>query len=80
MITDQERIMFGCNMSDFMDSVVASPTYQDALQDCKGHDVAFAKVAMSLLSDAQEEVARGWQEEARKTINRAKYLLENIGE
>ena len=31
--------------------------------------------AMSMLSDAQEEIAMGMQERARQTINRAKWVI-----
>ncbi len=34
-----------------------------------------AMCAMSLLSDAQEEIAHGQPEAARKTINRAKWTI-----
>ena len=34
---------------------------------------------MSLLSDAQEQIALGWNEEARQTLNVAKYLISKHG-
>lgn len=34
-----------------------------------------AMTAMSLMSDAQEEINYGMKEEARKTINRAKWII-----
>jgi hypothetical protein len=34
-----------------------------------------AMVCASLMSDAQEEIAHGMTEEARKTLNRAKWVL-----
>jgi hypothetical protein len=32
-------------------------------------------IAMSMLSDAQEEIERGMQERARQTVNRAKWVI-----
>lgn len=37
-------------------------------------------VVMSLLSDAQEELAMGMDERARQTVNRAKRLLHDLME
>ena len=34
-------------------------------------------LAMSMISDAQEMISRGLHEEARQTLNRAKWVLSN---
>jgi hypothetical protein len=61
--------MFGCTATAFeafIASVDASITKQVA---------GPGMVVMSLLSDAQEHMAHGDLDEARQTINRAKYLI-----
>lgn len=63
--------MFGC------EDIVA---FADAVKRTFGfkhHGVSFC--VMSMLSDAQEEMAHGDCEAARKTLNRAKYLLSELG-
>ena len=69
MQTDEQQIkMYGCTVADMR------ATVEESL------DLRFgggAMVAMSMLSDAQEEVARGMQEHARQTINRAKWVIHN---
>ena len=77
MTVEQEETMFGCRLGEFMDSVTDSLTFRFAEED-HGEKTAFARVAMSLLSDAQEEIVRGMHEDARQTINRAKFLLGQI--
>lgn len=70
--------MFGFeDKEQYIKSVVESMGFQ-ALAPSKGSAAAFAFSAMSELSDAQEEIEHGMQEEARKTINRAKLLLQQI--
>jgi hypothetical protein len=78
-MSDHTQKMFGCNISEFMDSVHNSLTYKLNATP-KGIAFAYAFIAMSQLSDAQEEIERGMLEEARQTINRAKYLLSEIME
>lgn len=58
--------MFGCDINEFRKSVEESATYQ-----CSGKNM----VVMSLMSDAQEEMAHGMYETARQTLNKAKYIL-----
>lgn len=59
----EEQIkMYGCELEPFMESVKDSMT--DPLM-----------AAMSIMSDAQEEIARGLDERARQGLNRAKYLI-----
>lgn len=62
----QELRMFGCTSAELRESIEGSITF-----DLTGP----AMVAASMLSDAQEEIARGMSEEARQTINRAKWVL-----
>lgn len=67
-LTTQERElrMYGCSIADFQESVEDSFTFRVS---------GPAMVAMSLMSDAQEEMAHGMTEAARQTINRAKWIL-----
>ena len=58
--------MYGCNFQDFLDSVTDSITYKFS-----GANMVVA----GLMSDAQEQMAFGDTEGARKTLNRAKGLL-----
>jgi len=71
MATEQQLMhqqrCFGCNMDAFVASVENSITFQAA---------GPSMVIMSLLSDAQHEVEYGMKEEARMTINRAKFLID----
>ena len=67
--------MFGCDPDEFVKSVIESLTYK-AIAPSRGSSAALA--AMSTLSDAQEEIAHGMNEEARQTINCAKLLLQKI--
>jgi len=64
---DQRQVkMFGCTSAELKESVEASPTFK--------FDGA-AMIVASMLSDAQEELAHGMSEEARQTLNRAKFVL-----
>jgi len=66
--------MFGVSsMSDYLENVKSSMTYTFAEQDEPGSGLK--KIAISMLSDAQEEIRREYSEEARQTLNRVKYLL-----
>ncbi len=65
----RERAMFGCLVSDLR-SFVAKYVGPESV-----HFTTRERAAVSLLSDAQEEMAMGMPERARQTINRAKWLL-----
>ncbi len=58
---ERERLMFGCTKED-LDTPPMFP-------------VSRRMLIMQILSDAQEEIARGNGERARQYINRAKYFL-----
>ena len=63
----ENREMFGVsNMNEFNKCVEMSITYKIP---------GIGMVIMSLMSDAQEEMAHGCTEEARQTLNRAKWLI-----
>jgi len=66
MKQDRERAMYGCSIADFKESIEDSFTFRVS---------GPAMCAMSLMSDAQEEMAHGMVENARMTINRAKWIL-----
>lgn len=66
MKQDRERSMYGCSMADFKESLEDSFTFKVS---------GPAMCAMSLMSDAQEEMAHGMMETARQTLNRAKWVL-----
>jgi hypothetical protein len=61
--------MFGCDLDAFVESVDTSLT----LKACGP-----SMVIISILSDAQEEIAMGDTERARQTINRAKFLVDRF--
>ena len=63
---DREIAMYGCQIAHFKESLEDSFTFK-----CSGP----AMCAMSLMSDAQEEMSHGMVENARQTINRAKWVL-----
>ena len=58
--------MYGCDIEEFVDSVVESITYQAC---------GVNMVVAGLMSDAQEEIAAGNKLAACQTLNRAKALL-----
>ena len=58
--------MFGCNLDHFIKSIEGSVTYKLS---------GVGMVIAGLMSDAQEELDRGYTDSARKTLNRAKALL-----
>ena len=66
MKQDRERAMYGCSIAHFKESIEDSFTFRVS---------GPAMCAMSLMSDAQEEMAHGMVENARQTINRAKWIL-----
>ena len=61
--------MFGCDIEVFMASVRDSISYK-----LSGANMVVA----GLMSDAQEEIAAGMDEQARQTLNRAKAVLFEI--
>lgn len=71
--TEKERRqqMFGV---DDMDAFVKQAKESFTYTEDGGKDII-----MNLLSDAQHELARGFDDRARRTINRAKYLLTEEG-
>ena len=63
--THQVR-MFGCTTAQMREAVEEGLTFRHA---------GPAMYAMSLMSDAQEEIRRGLDEDARQTLNRAKWIV-----
>jgi hypothetical protein len=66
MQREREIGMYGCTEADLRESVESSITFKFS---------GPAMVAASMMSDAQEEIAYGMEEAARKTLNRAKFVL-----
>jgi hypothetical protein len=64
--TSRDSQMYGCNFQTFLDSVTNSITYK-----LSGANMIVA----GLMSDAQEQMAFGDTEGARKTLNCAKGVL-----
>jgi hypothetical protein len=62
----RERLMYGATVAEMRESIGGSMTMKFA---------GPAMCVMSLMSDAQEEVAHGMAEQARQTLNRAKWTL-----
>ena len=68
-LTQQEKSevrMFGCTVAQMREAIEESLTFRFA---------GPAMMAMSLMSDAQEEIVRELDEDARQTLNRAKWIL-----
>jgi len=68
-LTDAEKrqvSMFGCTTAQMREAVEESLTFRFS---------GPVMYAMSLMSDAQEEIARGLDEDARQTLNRAKWIV-----
>jgi hypothetical protein len=63
---EREINMYGLTEADLRTSVERSITFKTS---------GPAMVAASWMSDAQEEIAHGMGESARKTLNRAKFVL-----
>ena len=63
---DREIAMYGLTEADLRASVERSITFKTS---------GPAMVVASWMSDAQEEIAHGMGESARKTLNRAKWVL-----
>lgn len=60
--------MYGCNIEEFMESVTTSVTFELC---------GISMVIASQLSDVQEMVSRGMNEEVCQTLNRVKYMIAN---
>jgi len=58
--------MYGCTEQQMREAVEDSFTFRFA---------GPAMMAMSLMSDAQEEILRELDEDARQTLNRAKWII-----
>jgi len=68
-LTDQEKrqvTMFGYTESQMREAVEESLSFRFS---------GPAFMAASLMSDAQEEIVRGLSEDARQTLNRAKWII-----
>ena len=63
---EQEVAMFGCDMEAFRKSLEGSVAFT-----VTGPGMC----AASLMSDAQELIERGAKEDARQTLNRAKWIV-----
>ena len=66
MQRQREISMYGCTEADLRESVESSITFKFS---------GPAMIVASMMSDAQEEIAHGMEEAARKTLNRAKFVL-----
>ena len=65
-MTDADKMMYGCDIEAFKESVKQSFTYKA---------IGGYMVIASLLSDAQEQLAHGDDFGARQTLNKAKALI-----
>jgi len=68
-LTDAEKRQvsaFGCTTAQMREAVEESLTFRFS---------GPVMYAMSMMSDAQEEIARGLDEDARQTLNRAKWIV-----
>lgn len=70
MTTEERQMdMFGCLLSDL----------DVDIQQCKDHPVySLTGFAMSVLSDAQEQMAMGLYDKSRQYINIAKYIIRKM--
>ena len=67
MTPDEQIKMFDCT-TDELDA---------ALANAQRYDPDIVRIVMSMLSDVQEMIACGFEEETiRRTLNRAKYYLD----
>lgn len=62
----RETQMFGCAVAELKSNIESSITFKVS---------GPVMCAMSMMSDAQEEMAHGMHERARQTINCAKWIL-----
>ena len=67
----QEMEMFGCLLEDL---------YMDVLEAKTDPTYSVVGFAMSVLSNAQEEIERGLDNKARQSINIAKYIIKQSEE
>ena len=67
----QEMEMFGCLLEDL---------YLDVMEAYADPNYSVVGFAMSVLSNAQEEIERGLDNKARQSINIAKYIIKQIEE
>lgn len=74
MTPDLELAMYGVKAADFRADVEEGMTFE-SISKTKGRASAYTFIAFSILSDAQELLARNDADGTRKAINRAKYLL-----
>lgn len=64
--SEREISMYGCTEADLRKQIENSLDFKF---------VGPAMTAMSLMSNAQEEIEYGMKETARQTLNRAKFIL-----
>lgn len=69
--TARERMMYGCTVAE-LETALQESLYLK-LERTPGEGIKL--LAVSVLSDVQELLERGHNEEARQLINRAKYLI-----
>jgi hypothetical protein len=62
----REENMYGCTVAAMKESIEGSLTFKLS---------GPAMIVASLMSDAQEEIAHNMKEDARQTLNRAKWVL-----
>lgn len=60
-----ELAMFGCYRKELRESIEESISFS----------ISPGMIAMSILSDSQEELERGLDDMARQSINRAKWVI-----
>lgn len=63
---EREINMYGCTEAELRTSIESSITFKLS---------GPAMIVAGLMSDAQEEIQYGMEEAARKTLNRAKWVL-----
>jgi hypothetical protein len=69
MQTTSTREMYGCDIDLFIAQITSGATYRIS---------GASMIVAGLMSDAQELLALGENEQARKTLNRAKAILFKI--
>jgi hypothetical protein len=62
----REENMYGCTVAAMKESIEGSLTFKLS---------GPVMIVASLMSDAQEEIAHNMKEDARQTLNRAKWVL-----
>lgn len=67
---ERQRRMFGCTRDELREGVESSITFKVA---------GWHMLAASMMSDAQELIERGGLDQARQTLNRAKWVLLEYG-